>query len=183
MNEEVTPFLRGEKGGDPVGAITWAAREFDGRVAMSTSFGIQAAVLLHMATRVMPNIPVVWVDTGYLPKETYTYAEELKQTLGLNLIVSSNVAWSPARMEAIYGKLWEKDDTESHTLYGKLRKVEPLASGLASIAPNPLVLLSGLRAGQTKARASMEPGKCVHVWIKNTQAQEDSLSLSVFLLR
>ena len=103
MNGELGVFYKGDKGGDPLGVIGWAAREFDNRVAMSTSFGIQAAVLLHMATKVLPNIPVVWVDTGYLPKETYTYAEELKQTLGLNLIVSSNNAWTPARMEAIYG--------------------------------------------------------------------------------
>ena len=157
MNEEVKPLLQGERGGDPLGVIRWAKNTFDGRVAMSTSMGIQAAVLLHMATQVMPNIPVVWVDTGYLPKETYLYAEELRQTLGLNLIVSNNSQWSAARMEAIHGKLWERDDVDAHTLYGKLTKVEPLAAGLASIHPSPLALLSGLRANQTKARANMEP--------------------------
>ena len=156
-NEVVWPLLQGEKGGDPLAIISWAAKEFDNRVAMSTSMGLQAAVLLHMATRILPDIPVVWVDTGFLPKETYTYAEELKQVLGLNLIVSCNSQWSAARLEAIHGKLWEKDDVESHTLYGKLTKVDPLAQGLASIHPSPLALLSGLRAGQTKARASMEP--------------------------
>ncbi|NEQ92348.1 MAG: phosphoadenosine phosphosulfate reductase family protein, partial [Okeania sp. SIO2G4] len=41
---------------------------------MSTSFGIQAAVMLHLATTVVPNIPVIWVDTGYLPGETYRFA-------------------------------------------------------------------------------------------------------------
>jgi len=156
-NAAVWPMLQGPRGGDPLAVIRWAAKEFDGRVAMSTSMGLQAAVLLHMATRVMPNIPIVWVDTGFLPKETYTYAEELKQVLGLNLIVSANSQWSAARIEAVHGKLWEKDDADSHTLYGKLTKVEPLAAGLASIQPSPLALLSGLRANQTKARASMEP--------------------------
>jgi phosphoadenosine phosphosulfate reductase len=157
MNELVWPMLQGEKGGNPLKVIEWARDQYDGRVAMSTSMGIQAAVLLHMATRVMPNIPVVWVDTGYLPKETYLYGEELRQTLGLNLIVVNNSQWSAARLEAIHGKLWEKDDADSHTLYGKLTKVEPLASGLHSINPSPLALLSGLRSGQTKARADMEP--------------------------
>jgi phosphoadenosine phosphosulfate reductase len=156
-NLVVRPMLQGGHGGDPLAVIEWAAKEFDGRVAMSTSMGLQAAVLLHMATRILPNIPVVWVDTGYLPKETYTYAEELKQVLGLNLIVSANSQWSAARLESIHGKLWEKEDVDSHTLYGKLTKVDPLAAGLASIQPSPLALLSGLRAGQTKARASMEP--------------------------
>jgi len=106
---------------------------------------------------VIPDIPVVWVDTGFLPKETYTYAEELKQVLGLNLVVSANFHWTAARIEAVHGKLWEKEDVESHTLYGKLTKVEPLAAGLASLSPSPLALLSGLRANQTKARANMDP--------------------------
>mmetsp|Transcript_496 Transcript_496/g.1214 ORF Transcript_496/g.1214 Transcript_496/m.1214 type:complete len:531 (-) Transcript_496:467-2059(-) len=152
MNGEL---LRVER--DPLDVLRWAMEEFDGRLAMSTSFGIQSAVLLHMATQVKPDIPVVWVDTGYLPPETYQYAETLRETLGLNLTVSSNTEWSPARMEALYGKLWEKDDAESHSLYGRLRKVEPLKAGLDSLKPNPLVLLSGLRASQTKARAGMKP--------------------------
>lgn len=150
LNERAQPLER-----DPMGILRWTFEEFDGRVAMSTSFGIQSAVLLHAATQVYPDIPVVWVDTGYLPKETYEYAEQLKEALDLNLIVKSNERWTPARMEAVYGKLWEKDDVESHTLYGRLRKVEPLRDGLDSINPNPRVLLSGLRAAQTKARANM----------------------------
>ena len=54
---------------------------------MSTSFGIQAAVMLHLVTQVLPDIPVIWVDTGYLPAETYTFAESLTQRLQLNLKV------------------------------------------------------------------------------------------------
>ena len=97
---------------------------------MSTSFGIQAAVLLHLATTVVPDIPVVWVDTGYLPRETYLYADELTQTLGINLKIVSNPSWTPARMEALHGKLWEEDKSESHKLYGDLRKVVPMNMGL-----------------------------------------------------
>ncbi|GBG33438.1 Phosphoadenosine phosphosulfate reductase [Hondaea fermentalgiana] len=142
---------------DPLSVLRWALEEFDGRLAMSTSFGIQSAVLLHLATQVKPDIPVVWVDTGYLPPETYQYAETLRETLNLNLTVSTNSQWSAARMEALYGKLWEAEDAESHSLYGRLTKVEPMQAGLESLEPNPLVLLSGLRASQTKARANMKP--------------------------
>lgn len=157
-NKQVEPLLSSTDSLQaPLAVISWAAKNFDGRVAMSTSMGLQAAVLLHMATKVMPNIPVVWVDTGFLPKETYTYAEELRQVLGLNLIVSANPQWSAARLEALHGKLWEKDDEASHTLYGKLTKVDPLDIGLASINPSPLALLAGVRASQTKTRANMNP--------------------------
>lgn len=150
MNELVEPMLQRS----PLEVLAWANKEFDGKLAMSTSMGLQAPVLLHLATLVKPDIPVIWVDTGYLPRETYLYAEELKQVLGLNLIVVNNSQWSAARMEAVHGeKLWERD----HTLYGKLTKVEPLANALAGLVPSPLCMLSGLRAGQTKARANMAP--------------------------
>jgi len=152
MNEELEPISQ-----DPLQVLRWAMQEFDGRVAMSTSFGIQSSVLLHLATQVYPNIPVVWVDTGYLPAETYRYADELTDTLGLNLHIASNPRWTPARMEAIHGKLWESDEADAHGLYGRMRKVEPLHNELAALEPNPIVLLSGLRASQTKARANMPP--------------------------
>lgn len=150
LNEEATPLQS-----DPNAVMEWANETFGGRIAMSTSFGIQSAVLLHVATSIKPDIPVVWVDTGYLPPETYHYANTLEETLSLNLSVWGNREWSAARMEAIHGKLWESDEVEDHTLYGRMRKVEPMNQGLDAIEPHPLVLLSGLRAAQTKARANM----------------------------
>lgn len=148
FNDEVKPLLD-----DPLEVLKWSMARFNGKLAMSTSFGIQSALLLHLATRVKPDIPVVWVDTGYLPKETYEYAELLRETLDLNLIVKTNSTWTPARMEATYGKLWESD----HRLYGKMRKLEPLITGIHELKPSPKALLSGLRASQTDSRANMQP--------------------------
>jgi phosphoadenosine phosphosulfate reductase len=140
---------------DPMDVLAWAGSV--GHVAMTSSFGAQAAVLLHMANKAIPGLPVICVDTGYLPPETYLYIEELKRTLDLNLIVVNNNEWSPARMEAVYGKLWEKTDSDSHHLYGSMRKSVPLGDVLSAMEPSPTVLLSGLRRGQTKARANMPP--------------------------
>ena len=54
--------------------VEWSAETFGDGLVMSTSFGIQAAVMLHLVTKVVPNVPVIWVDTGYLPAETYKFA-------------------------------------------------------------------------------------------------------------
>ncbi len=54
--------------------VEWAARRFGDGLVVSTSFGIQSAAMLHLATRAVPDIPVVWIDTGYLPPETYRFA-------------------------------------------------------------------------------------------------------------
>ena len=71
---------------DPAAVVEWAAAEFGpDRVVMSSSFGADSAVLLHMATRVIPRIQVVFVDTGYLFPETHAFMEELRRRLDLNV--------------------------------------------------------------------------------------------------
>lgn len=75
---------------------------------LTSSFGAQAAVCLHMVTRQRPDIPVILVDTGYLFPETYRYIDDLTQRLDLNLQVY-RAALSPAWQEARYGRLWEQD--------------------------------------------------------------------------
>lgn len=131
----------------------WAAKTFGDGLVLSTSFGIQSAVMLHIATQVIPNIPVIWVDTGYLPPETYLFAEELTQRLNLNLKVYQSPI-SPARMEAIYGRLWAQKDLESLNRYDQIRKVEPMQRALTEL--NATAWLAGLRRDQTHHRHNLE---------------------------
>jgi phosphoadenosine phosphosulfate reductase len=133
--------------------VQWARETFGEGLVMSTSFGIQAAVMLHLVSRIIPDIPVIWVDTGYLPAETYRFAEELTKKLGLNLKVYQSPL-SPARMEALYGKLWEKDEVESLNHYDKIRKVEPMQRALREL--NATAWLAGLRRDQTDHRKNLQ---------------------------
>ncbi|NEQ94988.1 MAG: phosphoadenylyl-sulfate reductase, partial [Okeania sp. SIO2G4] len=119
---------------------------------MSTSFGIQAAVMLHLATTVVPNIPVIWVDTGYLPGETYRFAEELTERLKLNLKVYQS-SISPARMEAIHGRLWAENNADALNRYDQIRKVEPMQRALKQL--DAKAWLAGLRRDQTDHRKSL----------------------------
>jgi phosphoadenosine phosphosulfate reductase len=133
--------------------IRWANTEFAEHLVMSTSFGIQSAVMLHLVTQVVPNLPIIWIDTGYLPKETYLFADELTQRLNLNLCVYQSDI-SPARMEAMYGKLWEKKDLESLNLYDRIRKVEPMQRALKDLQAK--AWLAGLRQNQTQFRKQLD---------------------------
>src|SRR5689334_12644519 len=65
--------------------VKWADRVFGRHLVVSTSFGIQSAVILHLVSRMIPRIPVVFVDTGYLVPETYRYATELTELLQLDV--------------------------------------------------------------------------------------------------
>jgi len=86
--------------------VRWALERFRPDILLSTSFGAQSAVSLHLVTQQWPEIPVVLIDTGYLFTETYQFADQLTERLKLNLKVY-RPPLSPAWRETRYGKLWE----------------------------------------------------------------------------
>ncbi|HEY9888748.1 MAG TPA: phosphoadenosine phosphosulfate reductase [Candidatus Obscuribacterales bacterium] len=131
----------------------WASQTFGDGLVMSTSFGIQSAVMLHLVTQVVPDIPIIWVDTGYLPPETYQFADALTERLKLNLKVYQS-ALSPARMEALYGKLWANPDVAALNQYDLIRKVEPMQRALRELGAT--AWLAGLRADQTNHRKTLD---------------------------
>ena len=128
--------------------LEWASKNYPGHVAMSTSFGIDSAVLLHLASTLIPDIPVIYVDTGFAPPETYKFVQTLQEDLDLNLFVTTS-AVTPNRMISLYGELWNVD----HNLYGRMRKVEPLKGALRDL--DVRCLLVGLRGDQTAHRAAL----------------------------
>jgi phosphoadenosine phosphosulfate reductase len=132
--------------------VEWSAETFGDGLIMSTSFGIQAAVMLHLVTQVIPKIPIIWVDTGYLPPETYKFADTLAARLELNLQIYQ-ATMSPARMEAIHGKLWEQDSVEAFNHYDRIRKVEPMQRALQELQAT--AWLAGLRRHQTSHREGL----------------------------
>ena len=71
----------------PLERIEWAIENLPSNHVMTSSFGAQAAVSLHLITRVKPDIPVILIDTGYLFPETYRFIDELTERLKLNLHV------------------------------------------------------------------------------------------------
>lgn len=132
--------------------VQWAVETFGEGLAMSTSFGIQSAVMLHMVTRIVPDIPIIWIDTGYLPTKTYLFAEQLSERLNLNLKIYQSPI-SPARMEALYGRLWAQQDVESLNRYDQIRKVEPMQRALRELKVT--AWLAGLRSHQTDHRKTL----------------------------
>ncbi len=51
--------------------VAWSLEHLPGEHVLSSSFGAQAAVSLHLVTRQAPRLPVILIDTGYLFPETY----------------------------------------------------------------------------------------------------------------
>lgn len=132
--------------------VAWALENFPHRIVMTSSFGAQSAVCLHLVTQQCPNIPVVLVDTGYLFPETYQFIDSLSERLSLNLCIY-RAPYSPAWQEARYGKLWEKG-LEGIERYNHLNKVEPMQRALRDLGAQAWI--SGLRRQQAKSRQHLE---------------------------
>ena len=133
--------------------VAWAMDSLAAPHALSTSFGTQSAVSLHLLTQAKPDIPVILVDTGYLFPETYRYADQLVDQLGLNLKVyrpQIGIAW----MEARFGKLWESG-SEGLREYNRLRKVEPMQRALGELGVRSW--FAGLRRDQAGTRSRIRP--------------------------
>ncbi len=131
--------------------LRWALEHLPGEFVLSSSFGIQAAVCLHLVTREYPDIPVVLTDTGYLFPETYQFIDKLTEKLGLNLKIF-RAEHSPAWQEARYGKLWEQG-IEGIERYNHINKVEPMKCALQTLQAQSW--FAGLRRQQSESRTNL----------------------------
>lgn len=131
--------------------VQWALDYLPARPILTSSFGAQSVVMLHMVTAIKPDIPVVMIDTGYLFPETYAYVDELTERLSLNLQVF-RARMSPAWQEARYGRLWEQG-VEGIERYNRINKVEPMTRALDALGAG--TWFSGIRRSQSASRRHM----------------------------
>lgn len=131
--------------------VKWAFENLQAEFVLTSSFGIQAAVMLHLVTQERPDVPVVLTDTGYLFPETYRFIDTLAERLKLNLKIY-RADLSPAWQEARFGRLWEQG-VEGIERYNRMNKVEPLGRAIKEL--NVRTWFSGLRREQSSSRANL----------------------------
>ena len=135
----------------PQERVQWAYKNLPGTHALSSSFGIQSALMLHLLTEQQADVPVILTDTGYLFSETYQFIDHLTERLSLNLKVyqsETSSAWQLAR----FGKEWEQGVDRIET-YNRRNKVEPMQRALTEIGVD--VWYSGLRREQAGSRQEL----------------------------
>jgi len=133
--------------------IQFALQCFKPRIILSSSFGAQAAVCLHLVTRQWSDIPVVFIDTGYHFPETYQFVDRLSKQLQLNLkIYKSPIPRN--EQEQKFGRLWEQG-LSGIKRYNFINKVEPMQRALKEL--NALAWITGLRREQSESRSNLKP--------------------------
>ncbi len=122
--------------------IEWAAATFGERFCVTSSMG--DAVLADVASKVVPGISVVFLDTGYHFAETIGTRDAVEATLDVKMLSITPVQ-SVAEQDAEYGKDLYKTDPD---LCCALRKVKPLADALSGFD----AWATGLRRAETHNR-------------------------------
>jgi len=140
------------RGADPATVTRWAL-DLGVPTIATTSMGRNAAVMLHLVSLINPDVPTIWVDTGYNLRDTYIVAERLIKDLKLNIHVYSPQMTSERR-NAIMGGIPTVDEEERHDEFTRQVKLEPFDRALAEFAPD--IWLTGIRREETDHRKALD---------------------------
>lgn len=135
--------------------VQWAIAQAHGRAIVSTNFRPYEAVILHLATQVQPDIPVLWVDHGYNRPATYRHAEDLKSRLRLS-IKAFLPKITAAHYDAVHGGMPEPtpENEDRIKAFSTVMKLEPFQRGMRELAPT--IWITALRKVQNPNRAGLD---------------------------
>ncbi|WAX77264.1 phosphoadenylyl-sulfate reductase [Streptomyces sp. KMM 9044] len=124
--------------------LRWAAGTFGERFCVTSS--MEDAVVAHLASRALPGVDVVFLDTGYHFEETIGTRDAVQAVMDVN-VITLTPRQTVAEQDAEYGpKLHDRDPD----LCCGLRKVRPLEEGLRGY----LAWATGLRREESPIRAN-----------------------------
>lgn len=131
----------------PEEILRWAWETFAPNVACSSSFQTQSVPLLHIIAQVCPDMPVLFIDTGFHFPETLTFRDTLQAQFGLNIqILRPTVTQSELLQQ--YGEALYRRDPD---LCCYINKVQPLDWALKRMR----AWISGVRRDQTQTREAL----------------------------
>lgn len=137
----------------PEEIVRWALQRSE-RVFTSTSFSPNSAAMLHLVTRVRPDMPVVWVDSGYNVPDAYRVAQQLIEQLQLNIRVYIPQMTAERRNALMGGIPHPADNAELHAEFTRQVKLEPFQRALDDLQPE--VWLTGIRRDETEFRKTLD---------------------------
>jgi len=133
-------------------------KEFPDRIALSSSFGAEAAVLLDLVLRIDSKIPIIFLDTGKLFEETYNYVTQLSRHIGFKDLRIIRPKKERLLKKDPSGNLWQTEpDMCCH-----IRKVEPLETALKGFK----AWITGRKRYHGDIRLNLDPIESVDGYIK-----------------
>lgn len=136
----------------PEAIVRWAVGRGEPTI-MSTSFGPNSAALLHLVGQIAPDLPIIWVDSGYNMRDTYVVAEEIIDRLKLNMKIYVPEVTSE-RLNILMGGIPTLDEPEKHAEFTRIVKLDPFERALDELKPK--MWISGIRQDDTDFRRSLD---------------------------
>jgi len=124
------------------------------RACLTSSFQAEDMAVAHLLRKRIPDVPVLFLETGYHFAETYAYRDRMTKEWSLNLVNVLPEHTVPDQ-ESAFGILYRSDPTRCC----QLRKVEPLMRSLESFD----VWFTGLRREQSPTRKNLKKVELHHL--------------------
>jgi len=99
------------------------------RVSIASAFQADGSCVMHMASQIKPDVPILFLETGYQFAETLAFKERLAEQLGLNVIDLYGEYTVESQAEAFGPRLYERDPD----LCCELNKVRPMMEALMDL--------------------------------------------------
>lgn len=126
--------------------IAHILNKYGEKALITTSFGTTSALMIHMISRIRPNHPIHFIDTGYLFPETLEYKNQLIERYGVNVV--DHIPDKKKHQITRIGKLW-KSNPDLCCHYNKVEPLEKIKAGHK-------VWISGLIGYQNNYRSGLE---------------------------
>jgi len=137
----------------PVEIVRWAMSLGKSTIA-TTSFAQNSAAMLKIITDASPQLPVVWVDSGYNVPDTYRVAEVIMELLKPNMQIYTPELTAERRNAILGGIPHPDDEPDVHSEFTRQVKLQPFSQALEDLQPE--VWVSGIRREETDFRKTLD---------------------------
>jgi phosphoadenosine phosphosulfate reductase len=153
MLDKIASLNQQLAGTDAIGLLSFFLTEYKGRIALSSSLGLEDQVLTEMVCSIDKNTKIFTLDTGRLFPETYDLIHRTNQKYGIKMQVYFPDAQQVEEMVNTQGINLFYNSVEARKTCCRIRKMEPLKRAFAGLE----VWICGLRREQSVTRSEMKP--------------------------
>jgi phosphoadenosine phosphosulfate reductase len=153
MLDKIASLNQQLAGTDAIGLLSFFLTGYKGRIALSSSLGLEDQVLTEMVCSIDKNTKIFTLDTGRLFPETYDLIHRTNQKYGIKMQVYFPDAQQVEEMVNTQGINLFYNSVEARKTCCRIRKIEPLKRAFAGLE----VWICGLRREQSVTRSEMKP--------------------------
>ena len=129
-HDEIAALNEGFERAHPREILTWALeRSGLGKVAIASAFQAEGTAIMHMASTIRPEVPVLFLETGFQFAETLAFKQQLTERLGLNVIDLYGELTVAQQAERFGERLYERDPERCCDI----NKVRPMFEALRGL--------------------------------------------------